>query len=51
MNTNIPTLAEIESKKTKSGGWTKKTLAEWGIPWPPPKGWKEKLILDSKILK
>lgn len=33
----------IEAKKTKKGGWTKAQLAEWGIPWPPPKGWKKKL--------
>ena len=34
----------IESKLTKNGGYSKKQLAEWGISWPPPKGWKKKLI-------
>jgi hypothetical protein len=34
------TAKDIEAKKTKNGGWTRKQLAEWGVPWPPPKGWK-----------
>lgn len=34
---------EIEEKRTKNGGWTRETLASWGVPWPPPKGWKLKL--------
>lgn len=38
-----PTEAEIVSAMTSVGGWTKKQLAEWGVPWPPPKGWKRKL--------
>lgn len=32
---------EIDSTQTENGGWTKETLANWGIPWPPPKGWKK----------
>ena len=31
---------EIMARRTKNGGWTRETLAEWGVPWPPPKGWK-----------
>lgn len=27
-----------------AGGWSSKQLADWGVPWPPPKGWKEQLI-------
>lgn len=38
-----PTNKAVESKATPRGGYTKKQLAEWGIPWPPPKGWKKKL--------
>ena len=38
------TREEIESKKTPNGGYTRETLAAWGVPWPPPKGWKAKLI-------
>ncbi|MFE1909521.1 hypothetical protein ACFW96_38565 [Streptomyces gardneri] len=28
---------------TENGGWTKKQLAEWGIPFPPPQGWRKHL--------
>lgn len=35
---------EIERHKTPNGGYTRETLAMWGVPWPPPKGWKAKLI-------
>ncbi|UFS65174.1 hypothetical protein LO749_00975 [Paracoccus denitrificans] len=35
---------EIEAAKTPNGGWTRETLAAWGVSWPPPKGWKAKLI-------
>jgi hypothetical protein len=35
----------ILNQKTKGGGFNKHTLAGWGVPWPPPKGWKETLVL------
>ena len=38
----------IEDAKTESGGWTKETLAGWGVPWPPPKGWKEQLFKTGR---
>jgi hypothetical protein len=40
---NIPSPEEVEQAKTKNGGWTRTILAEWGIGWPPPKGWKKEL--------
>jgi len=40
--------ARIIELQTEAGGWTKESLAELGIPWPPPKGWKEHL--ESKGL-
>ena len=40
---------EIEAKKTANGGWTRETLAQWGVPWPPPKGWKKKLEAGGSI--
>lgn len=40
---------EIENGKTKKGGWDKITLAKWGVPWPPPKGWKESLISGTAL--
>lgn len=39
-----PTAAEIEAAMTPSGGWTRDQLAAWGVPWPPPKGWKRRLL-------
>jgi hypothetical protein len=36
-------VAAIEAARTSKGGWTRKQLAAWGAPWPPPKGWKEHL--------
>ncbi len=35
---------EIISKMTEAGGFTKAQLAKWGVPWPPPKGWKQRLL-------
>lgn len=35
--------AEIEAARSANGGWTKETLAQWGVPWPPPKGWRRAL--------
>lgn len=38
------TSADIEAARSPAGGFTKETLAGWGISWPPPKGWKDSLI-------
>ena len=34
---------QIESCKTERGGYrfTREQLALWGIPWPPPPGWRQ----------
>jgi hypothetical protein len=42
-----PTAEEIEAAKTPQGGWTQEQLAQWGVPWPPPKGWKAALLKDQ----
>lgn len=42
------TAGEIEAKKTVNGGWTKDTLVAWGVPWPPPKGWKKRLLAGEQ---
>lgn len=39
----IPSPDEVMAAQTENGGWLKKDLASWGIPWPPPKGWKQRL--------
>ena len=38
------TVEEIEAQKTPAGGWTRETLAAWGVEWPPQKGWKARLL-------
>ena len=43
------TLHEIEAHQTAKGGWTKKSLAALGVPWPPPKGWKAALLNGTPI--
>ena len=37
--------AEIEACRTPAGGYsfTRERLATWGIPWPPPPGWRQAL--------
>ena len=37
-----PTRDEITQAR-KDTGWTQATLAEWGVPWPPPAGWIDNL--------
>jgi hypothetical protein len=39
-----PTAEEIEAARTEGGGWTRAQLAVWGVPWPPPHGWKQRLV-------
>jgi hypothetical protein len=43
-------LAEIEARRTSRGGFTRETLEIWGVPWPPPKGWKEELVSTGGFL-
>jgi len=38
-------LRRLESAR---GGYTKVALAELGIPWPPPKGWRKKLMRSDR---
>lgn len=38
------TREEILAASTGNKGWTRKQLASWGVAWPPPKGWMERLI-------
>lgn len=35
---------EIEAGRTGRGGWKRETLAKWGVPWPPPRGWRKRLL-------
>lgn len=38
-----PSPDQIAAARTPAGGWTRETLAGWGVPWPPPSGWREGL--------
>jgi guanosine-3',5'-bis(diphosphate) 3'-pyrophosphohydrolase len=38
-----PTKEEVQAGMTAKGGFTKAQLAAWGVPWPPPKGWRKSL--------
>lgn len=40
MSTPI-TWEEIDAARTPKGGFTRKALEQWGIPWPPPSGWRD----------
>lgn len=43
-----PTDEQIEAAKTPNGGWTRAQLAEWGVSWPPQKGWRSKLTGEQQ---
>jgi len=47
--TKQPTREQIEAGRTPRGGWSRRQLAEWGVSWPPPHGWKQTLeqVADS----
>jgi hypothetical protein len=38
-----PSPAEVLAARTPKGGWTKAQMIVWGLPWPPPKGWRKDL--------
>ncbi|MFU0503608.1 hypothetical protein [Pseudaminobacter sp. NGMCC 1.201702] len=42
--------AEIISAMTPKGGWKAATLAGWGIGWPPPQGWRRKLVENFEAM-
>ncbi len=37
---------EIEAGKSPAGGFTRNTLASWGVSWPPRAGWRKRLNAD-----
>jgi hypothetical protein len=45
----MPSQEEIDAARTPAGGWTRTQLAEWGVPWPPPKGWRRRLAAGLPI--
>jgi hypothetical protein len=43
------TEADLEAAKSPKGGWTAKTLAAWGVPWPAPHVCKKALLNGEPI--
>ncbi len=42
----------MEGSCSRTGSWNRKQLALIGVPWPPPKGWKDWVIgtpLDEDV--
>lgn len=37
----------IAAARSPRGGWSKTALASLGVPWPPPRGWKQRLIREA----
>jgi len=42
-----PSKEEIYAQRTVNGGWTRDSLAAWGVGWPPPKGWLKALLAED----
>ena len=38
-----PSPKEVAAACTGAGGFKRKTLESWGVPWPPPHGWRKDL--------
>lgn len=45
----VVTKEEIEAGKTPKGAWTRATLEGWGVPWPPPKGWRQAIMAGRSV--
>ncbi len=39
----------IDALRTPVGGFTKRAVASIGVPWPPPKGWRQDLIRENAL--
>lgn len=46
----LVTRDELEKARTANGGYSRRQLEEWGVPWPPPKGWKQVLLTPEDSL-
>jgi hypothetical protein len=42
-NFHTPSPQEVIEARTPAGAWTAAQLAEWGVSWPPLRGWREEL--------
>lgn len=44
VSSRMPTAEEFDMLRWTRRGRSRKLLAEWGVPWPPNRGWREALI-------
>lgn len=49
-NPNSVPAADILAARSPKGGWTKSQLFEWGIAYPPPRGWTRNLASDDSSI-
>ena len=47
MKTVPITEADIDASRTPKGGWDAKTLEDWGVDYPPSKGWIKRLVASG----
>ena len=40
---------KIEAGRSPAGGFTRKQLAQWSVPWPPPSGWLRALLGEEDV--
>ena len=46
MDQRMLTQEDYRCLKQSVRGWTTKRLASYGVPWPPAKGWRKRLIRE-----
>jgi len=49
MEWKAPSPDEVAAAQTERGGWTRAQLKEWGVPWPPPNGWRVGLAVMHRV--
>lgn len=47
-NFYLPSPQEIKAAQSGFEAWTAMQLAEWGVPWPPPRGWRRRLEQEHR---
>lgn len=45
------TADDVESAKTPRGGFSRESLRQLGVPWPPPKGWRKRITAGEPKAK
>lgn len=45
----LPSPSDIVNAMTPAGAWTAAQLAEWGVKWPPRRGWRAELEEEWRV--